>query len=135
MDVHLGPVASQRIERQRRTQRRSADADVDQMPHFAQQTGMNRLNQAFHPLVQRGGFLNRGIAAHATLSGVFHRAAFGDIDRLAREHRPPLLTEANRIGQRQKGRAVSTIEMGLRPVKPDRPARKLEPAGPSVQPP
>jgi hypothetical protein len=63
--VHVDPrpVAAERIDRQRRPQRRAADADVDQVPHLAERAAVDRLDQQPHPLAQRGGFLDaRGIA-------------------------------------------------------------------------
>ena len=69
MDVNLGPVAGQGIERQRRTKRRSADSDVDQVLDRPQQTGVDRLNQALGAQMQRRRLFNRGIAADPALGG------------------------------------------------------------------
>ena len=134
MDVNLGPIASQRIKRQRRTQRRSADADVDQVLDRPQQTGVDRLNQALGAQMQRRRLFNRGIAADPALGGMLNRAALGDVDRLARKHRAALLLEANRIGQGGKGCAVSDIKVRFGPIEPHRPARQIELGRPRIQP-
>ena len=65
----------------------AADADVDQALHIAQQAFVDRIDQHLHAGMERFGFLDAGILAHAALRGAFCGAAFGIVDLFAIDQR------------------------------------------------
>ena len=70
MHVHERPIPRQRIDRQLGTERRAADADVNQVADLAERTAVDRIDQQVHPVVQLGRLLDRGFRANAPLGGM-----------------------------------------------------------------
>ncbi len=120
-------VARQRIHRQRRPERRAADADVDQVADLAECTLVNRLDQQLHPLAQRGGFLHARVLAHAAQRRVLGAAVLGRVDHFAGEQLTPLLGKTGRVGLSLERRQQSIGQMGLRPVEQHPAFRQFEP--------
>ena len=89
-DVVALVFAPQRIDQQIRPQRRSADADVEDVADVAQRARLDRVDQRAHPLVEAAGAGDAVGVALAAFGRVLDRAIFGDVDVLAAEHRVAL---------------------------------------------
>ena len=118
-EVQLEPRMGERRERRDRHLRpevAAADADVDdvaQRPRAALGPRPHRLGEGEHRLA-RGMHLvgERCRARRRAQGGVQHRPAFGDVDRLAREHRVAPGLDAAFARQVERGSAASPRRCG-----------------------
>ena len=118
-DVVALVFAPQRIDQQVRPQRRSADADVEDVADVAQRARLDRVDQRAHPLVEAAGAGDAVRITLAAFGGVLDRAILGDIDVLAAEHRVALAGKVLGLGQRFERRDRVARQMRLRPVEMD----------------
>jgi len=86
-DVVAIRIAPERIDQQMRPQRRSADPDVEDMPHRPERIGLDRVDQRAHPRMIAARAAHAFGIALAALGGVLDRAILGDVDMRAAEHR------------------------------------------------
>ena len=87
MDSNPGILTRQRVDRERRAERRAADADVDEALHLTQQAFMDRLDQRMHAIVETLRFFYSGGIADAAFGHVGGGAAFGVVDERAGKQR------------------------------------------------
>src|SRR3546814_10577257 len=80
-------MAAERIDEQIGAERRSADADVEQMADLAERARFDRVDHHPHPLMQSLCGMDRFRRAIATLGAMLGRAVFGGIGDAAREER------------------------------------------------
>src|SRR3546814_10466327 len=83
----LVAMAAERIDEQIGAERRSADADVEQMADLAERARFDRVDHHPHPLMQSLCGMDRFRRAIATLGAMLGRAVFGGIGDAAREER------------------------------------------------
>ena len=119
MDINHGTVPRQGVNSQRRAQRRSTNADVDEMTHLAQNAAVNRLHKAAHAGMQGKGFLNSSIAAQPALGGMLGGAILGYVDGRPAQQLCPGAGKIHCLGQSNKAFDMGSVEMGFRPVEAD----------------
>ena len=129
MNVDHSPVAGQRVDRQSRPQRRTADADMDQVADLAQGSLVDGLGQYVHPGVERTRLGDAVLCAETALGGVLGGTSFGRIDLGAREQGPRRSVRycPYARGNRQVGRYGSPATV-WRAASRDRISRERTPA-------
>ena len=118
-DLVAPRLAAERIDEQLRPQRRTADAEMEDMAHRPQRLGLDRVDQGAHPLVQRarpGDALRRALAALGRMLG---GAAFGRVDLGAGIKRLAPRGEAGRLGEREERGQVGGRQMRLGEIEAD----------------
>ena len=118
-DIEAVAVASQCIDNQIRPQRRSTNADMDDVCDRPEHIGVDRIDQRPHPGVECARQRHALLIAYATLGSMFGRAPLGDIDGLSREQSGACLVQPRRIGQRAECAKQLLVEVGLGPVEAD----------------
>ena len=118
MDIDQRQIAGQRVNRERRAERRAADADRDAMADLAQRAFVNRLDQHPHAGEQGFGLVDLCRRAATSQRAVGGGAAFGDIDDPAIKQRGTRRGKAGRLGQRLERGEFGLAQMGLGKVDP-----------------
>ena len=107
------------------SQRRSADAEMDDLREFAEGTGIDDFDQAFHAPVERAGILDARRVSRAAFRAMFGRPALADIYGFTGEQCAGLGGKPDVIGQRVEGLYGGLGEMGFRKIEID--TRLLQP--------
>ena len=118
-DVIAVAVAPQRIDEQVGAERRSADADVEQVTDLAERACLDRVDHHPHPLVQSLRTVDRVGGAVAALGAMFGGAVLGRIGDAARKQRLAPPVEILRYGKVGQDRHRGVIQMRLGKVETD----------------
>ena len=116
MHIDQRQIARQGVHRQCRAKRRTANTDMDEMLDRSQSALVNRIDQHFHPQMQRLRFFYRGIVADAALRGMFGGAVFGVVDLGTREQFFALAVKSGSRSQFLEQAEQIGIEMRFRPI-------------------
>ena len=118
-DVITVAVTADRVDEQVGTERRSADADVEQVPDLAERTRLDRIDHHPHPLVQRLRGMDRLRRAVAAFGAMLGGAVFGRIGDAAREERLAAPVEILGIGKTRENVDSRAVEMRLGEIEAD----------------
>ena len=97
---------------------------MDDLREFAEGTGIDDFDQAFHAPVERADILDARRVSRAAFRAMFGRPAFADIHDFTGEQCPDLSGKSDVFGQFAEGVHGALGEMGFRKIEID--ARLLQ---------
>ncbi len=118
-DVISVAMTAERVDEQVGAERRSADADVEQVPDLAERPRFDRVDHHPHPLMQRLRDMHRFRRAVAAFGAMFRRPVLGWIGDAARKERLAPPREILCFGKTRQDRESRSVEMRLGEIEAD----------------